>query len=175
MAERGGFEPPRPFGGLLAFEASAFNHSAISPRCILPYTFSMEDSFPVPLPEKYIALAHELGIDPKKVKERFVRGSGHGGQKINKTSNCVELSYGSPAITVRIQEFREQHKNRQRAWKLLIEKFEGKWKLKESKKERERYKIRKQKGRRSRKAKEKMLKEKKHRGETKRRRKEFLD
>ena len=131
--------------------------------------------FPVALPEKYIALAHELGIDPKKVKERFVRGSGHGGQKINKTSNCVELSYGSPAITVRIQEFREQHKNRQRAWKLLIEKFEGKWKLKESKKELERYKIRKQKGRRSRKAKEKMLKEKKHRGETKRRRKEFLD
>src|SRR3989344_4193052 len=45
MAERGGFEPPRPFGGLLAFEASAFNHSAISPRAILPYTFSMEDSF----------------------------------------------------------------------------------------------------------------------------------
>lgn len=129
--------------------------------------------FPIPLPEKYIALARELQIDPKKVKERFVRGSGHGGQKINKTSNCVELSFGSPAVTVRIQEFREQHKNRQRAWKLLIEKLEEKWKLRESKKERERYKIRKQKGRRSRKAKEKMLQEKKHRGNRKRSRKGF--
>lgn len=134
-----------------------------------------QDSSPIPLPEKYVTLAQELGIDPKKVKERFVRGSGHGGQKINKTSNCVELSYGSPAITVRIQEFREQHKNRLRAWKLLIEKVEEKWKRKESKKARERYKIRKQKGRRSRKAKEKMLREKKHRGEIKQRRKEFLD
>ena len=30
-AERGGFEPPKPFWGLLAFQAGQFNHSCISP------------------------------------------------------------------------------------------------------------------------------------------------
>ena len=32
FAERGGFEPPKPFWGLLAFQAGQFNHSCISPR-----------------------------------------------------------------------------------------------------------------------------------------------
>ena len=31
MAERGGFEPPKPFWGLLAFQAGQFNHSCIFP------------------------------------------------------------------------------------------------------------------------------------------------
>ena len=31
FAERGGFEPPKPFWGLLAFQAGQFNHSCISP------------------------------------------------------------------------------------------------------------------------------------------------
>ncbi len=30
-AERGGFEPPKPFWGLLAFQAGQFNHSCIFP------------------------------------------------------------------------------------------------------------------------------------------------
>ena len=32
FAERGGFEPPIPFRGILAFQASQFNHSCISPK-----------------------------------------------------------------------------------------------------------------------------------------------
>ena len=31
FAERGGFEPPKPFWGLLAFQAGQFNLSCISP------------------------------------------------------------------------------------------------------------------------------------------------
>ena len=31
FAERGGFEPPKPFWGLLAFQAGQFNHSCIFP------------------------------------------------------------------------------------------------------------------------------------------------
>ncbi len=127
--------------------------------------------FPVPLPEKTLALAQELKINPKDVKERFVRGSGHGGQKINKTSSCVELSHPPSGVTVRVQEFREQHKNRQRAWKLLIEKIEEKMKGKESKRAQEQFRIRKQKARRGRKAKEKMFVAKKKRGEIKNMRK----
>ena len=35
IAERGGFEPPIPFWGIPAFQASALNHSAISPLILL--------------------------------------------------------------------------------------------------------------------------------------------
>ena len=31
LAERGGFEPPKPFWSLHAFQACLFNHSSISP------------------------------------------------------------------------------------------------------------------------------------------------
>ena len=34
-AERGGFEPPKPFWGLLAFQAGQFNHS-----CIFPFAWA---------------------------------------------------------------------------------------------------------------------------------------
>ena len=34
FAERGGFEPPKPFWGLLAFQAGQFNHSCISPYVV---------------------------------------------------------------------------------------------------------------------------------------------
>ena len=35
FAERGGFEPPKPFWGLLAFQAGQFNHS-----CIFPFAWA---------------------------------------------------------------------------------------------------------------------------------------
>ena len=35
VAERGGFEPPKPFWGLLAFQAGQFNHS-----CIFPFVWA---------------------------------------------------------------------------------------------------------------------------------------
>ena len=39
MAERGGFEPPRPFWGLHDFESCAFDHSATSPKVVAAYRF----------------------------------------------------------------------------------------------------------------------------------------
>ena len=40
-----------------------------------------------------LARIRALGIDAAVIDEQFVRGSGPGGQKINKTSNCVVLRY----------------------------------------------------------------------------------
>ena len=40
LAEREGFEPPIPFGGIRTFQARAFNHSAISPRLTPPETLA---------------------------------------------------------------------------------------------------------------------------------------
>ncbi|MDD5041381.1 MAG: peptide chain release factor-like protein [Candidatus Peribacteraceae bacterium] len=131
-------------------------------------------NFPVELSPPLLALAAELKILPEDIDEFFTRGSGHGGQKINKTASCVELTHRPSGIVVRVQRFREQHLNRIAAYKLLIEKLEEQIKGKESKRQQEIFKVRKQKQRRSRKAKEKMLKEKHHRGGLKEQRQNAL-
>lgn len=121
-------------------------------------------NFPVELPPAILKKALALGIDPSDVEEHFVRGSGHGGQKINKTASCVELHHAPTGIDVRYQHHREQSKNRLGAWKLLILKIEEQKLGKQSQIQKEKFKIRKQKMRRSRKSKEKMLDAKKQRG-----------
>ncbi|HCQ32001.1 MAG TPA: peptide chain release factor-like protein, partial [Verrucomicrobiales bacterium] len=39
-----------------------------------------------------------LGIREDELIERFIRGTGHGGQKINKTSSCVYLHHPPSGI-----------------------------------------------------------------------------
>ena len=119
--------------------------------------------FPVDLPPSSLILATELKILPEDIDEFFTRGSGPGGQKINKTESCVELTHRPTGIMVRVQRFRERHANRITAYKLLIEKVEETIRGTESKRQKKIFKIRKQKHRRSRRGKEKMLKEKHHR------------
>ena len=123
--------------------------------------------FPIELPPHLLALATELTVRPEDIDEFFTRGSGHGGQKINKTESTVQLVHRPTETVVRSQRFREQHLNRIDAWKLLILKLEERVKGKESALQKEIFKIRKQKQRRSRKAKEKMLREKHIRSEVK--------
>ncbi len=127
-------------------------------------------SFPVELAPALIALASELKLNPNDVEESFIRGSGKGGQKINKTASTVQLVHKPTGIEVRMQKHREQSKNRLSAWKLLILKLEEKERGEESQLAREAYKIKKQKQRRSRKSKLKMLDAKHHRGDIKEKR-----
>ena len=127
-------------------------------------------NFPVELPEKSLALAAELKVQPEDIDEFFVRGSGPGGQKVNKTASCVELTHRPTGVVVRVQRFREQHLNRIEAYKLLLLKIEENIKGKASQRQQAIFKVRKQKMRRSRKSKEKMLKSKHHRSSVKERR-----
>jgi peptide chain release factor len=117
-----------------------------------------------------IKKANELGIKEEDVTENYVVGSGKGGQKVNKTSSCVILKHLPSGTTVRCQKHREQSKNRLSAYKLLILKIEDQIKGNQSDRAKAIFKIRKQKQRRSRKAKEKMLHDKAHRSEIKKRR-----
>ena len=58
----------------------------------------------LPSPDKTAALEQRmasLGIYPEELLEKFVRGSGAGGQKINKTSNCVFLKHIPSGINAR--------------------------------------------------------------------------
>ena len=123
--------------------------------------------FPVTLPPDYLARATSLGVYPADIEERFVRGGGKGGQKINKTSSCVVVKHAPTGIEVRCQQYREQSKNRVEAYKLLILKIEDNIRGAASKRAQEIFKRIKQKRKRSKRAKEKMLAHKKQRGEIK--------
>jgi len=64
-----------------------------------------------------------LGVRPEDVEEKFVRGTGPGGQKINKTSSTVWLRHGPTGIEVRCQDGRSQVWNRVQAWADLCAKL----------------------------------------------------
>jgi peptide chain release factor len=119
--------------------------------------------FPVS-PAKNQALKNKmsaLGIREEDLIEEFIRGSGPGGQKINKTSVAVLLRHPATGLQVRTQRGRSQALNRYYARLSLVEKLEARTLGKASAEQQAREKIRRQKRRRSRRAKEKMLAEKK--------------
>ena len=41
-------------------------------------------------------------LDPNDIEESFIRGSGNGGQKINKTASCVQLKHLPTGIMVKV-------------------------------------------------------------------------
>ncbi|MDF1657760.1 MAG: peptide chain release factor-like protein [Verrucomicrobiales bacterium] len=58
------------------------------------------------------------------LEERFVLGSGAGGQKINKTSSCVYLKHLPTGVEVNCQETRFRERNREIARERLCDHFE---------------------------------------------------
>lgn len=108
-----------------------------------------------------------LNIRKEDVIERFLRSSGAGGQNVNKVSTAVYLKHLPTGIEVKMQRERSQALNRFLAWRLLLEKIEGKLSGEKSKRQREIEKIKRQKRKRSKRAKEKMLHGKKMRSKKK--------
>ena len=99
----------------------------------------------------------ELGVAENDFEESFVRSSGPGGQKVNKSSSCVYLIHLPTGLAVKCQRERSQSLNRFLAKRLLLDKIERKQKgfIAEEKEKLE--KIRRQKRKRSKRAKEKIL------------------
>jgi peptide chain release factor len=108
-----------------------------------------------------------LGIDDKDLIEKFILGSGSGGQKINKTSSCVYLKHLPTGIEIKCQQDRSREVNRYLARKELCERLASQILQIKTKKQHLAEKIRRQKRRRSRRSKEKMLAGKKMRSEHK--------
>ena len=108
-----------------------------------------------------------LGIKEIDLEEKFIRSSKKGGQKVNKTSACVYLKHGPTGIEVKCQEERSQALNRFLARRILVGKIESLVLGKESDAQKAIEKIRRQKRKRSRRAKEKMLRYKKIHSEKK--------
>lgn len=65
-----------------------------------------------------------LGLLEKDIIEKFVRSSGKGGQKVNKTSTCVYLKHSPTGLEVKCMKDRSQSLNRFLARRELVEKFE---------------------------------------------------
>ena len=62
--------------------------------------------------EALVARLRALGVDPRLIEESFTKGGGPGGQKINKTSNRVNLAYPPLEVRVRCQDSRSRSLNR---------------------------------------------------------------
>ena len=108
-----------------------------------------------------------LGVREQDIEEQFVRSSGAGGQKVNKTSSCVVLHHRPTGIRVKCQQERSQALNRFLARRILLDKIETKLRGAESAEQQEIARIRRQKRKRSRRAKLKLLADKRHQAEKK--------
>src|SRR3989338_3904158 len=98
-----------------------------------------------------------LGINEQDLEESFIRSSGPGGQNVNKVSTCVVLRHRPSGLEVRCQQERSQALNRFLARRALVARLEAK-RLGELSAEAQRIaKLRRQKRKRSRRTKEKLL------------------
>ncbi len=109
------------------------------------------------------ALMTRLEIYEDDLVEKFIIGSGRGGQKLHKTASCVYLQHVPTGIEIKCQQERSREMNRYYARQRLCEKIDEIIFEKKSKRQQAIEKIRRQKRRRSRRGQQKVLDDKKQR------------
>ena len=66
----------------------------------------------------------QLGVREADLEEKFVRGSGKGGQKVNKTNSCVCLTHLPSGIVIKCHREREREINRFLARRALCDELD---------------------------------------------------
>lgn len=80
-----------------------------------------------PTKEKLAALEKKmaaLGIDKSDIQFKFIKASGRGGQKVNKSSSAVFVRHLKSDLSVKCGKSRSQHLNKFLALRSLVEKIE---------------------------------------------------
>ena len=122
----------------------------------------------LPLPEELEKKMSRLGIKETDLVERFIRGSGPGGQKINKTSSCVQIKHLVSGIEVKCQKSRSLMANRITARSMICSIIEEKEAKKRNSRRAEREKERRRNRQPSRRQKRLNVENKRKQGEKKR-------
>ena len=117
--------------------------------------------------EKIRARLKGLGILADDLVETFARSSGPGGQNVNKVSTACTVRHVPTGLSVTASDSRSQFQNRQLALERLLDVFEKQREEKRQQRLAEISKTRRQKAKRSRGTKRKLVEDKRKRGETK--------
>jgi protein subunit release factor B len=112
-----------------------------------------------------------LGLREADLEEKFVLGTGSGGQKVNKTASAVQLIHLPSGVMVKCAEGRSQHLNRLYARERLCDVRQEERKKQQQERAARRAKIRFQKRRPSAATQAKRLDKKRGRGQVKQMRK----
>lgn len=100
--------------------------------------------------EKLVLKMKALNLTWGEFEEKFQKGGGKGGQKVNKSTNSVLLRHLPTGLEVKVHKFRELWGNRLSAYRLLVSKIEEQKLGKASPQAKKREKLKKQKKRRQR-------------------------
>lgn len=96
---------------LSSFHGILFN-TRLKLTCILPLRLISRKDYQFP------------ELHEKDLEEHFVHGSGPGGQRVNKASNCVVLKHIPTGVIVKVHESRSLDENRKIARKSLVDKVD---------------------------------------------------
>jgi protein subunit release factor B len=120
--------------------------------------------------EKWKKLAErmeKLQITEADLVEKFILGSGKGGQNLHKTASTVYLKHLASSLEIKCQYSRSRDDNRYFARDRLCEKLQAIISDEKTKEQQQIEKLKRQKKRRSRRVKQKMLDEKSRQGRLK--------
>lgn len=116
---------------------------------------------------EFAAQLRKLGLRADDIEETFQRSSGPGGQNVNKVSTAVTLTHRPSGVAVTVQDHRSQLSNRLLARERLIATIREQRAAARNALKHEREKIKRANRPKPRGLKERILKQKKQRSETK--------